>query len=41
MGSRHVVRDVLSAVGLAAVTWFIFTQGLSLRLPAGWLEGIL
>lgn len=40
MGSRSVVRDILSAVGLALVTWFIFTNGLSLRLPAGWLDGV-
>lgn len=39
MGSRKVIRDVLSALGLALVTWFIFTNGLSLRLPAGWLDG--
>lgn len=39
MGSRKVIRDVLSALGLALVTWFIFTNGLSLRLPAGWLAG--
>lgn len=41
MGSRQPVRDVLSAIGLALATWFIFTNGLSLRLPAGWLDGIL
>ena len=41
MGSRRIVRDVLSAIGLALVTWLIFTNGLSLRLPAGWLDGVL
>ena len=41
MGSRKYLRDLACAAGLALGTWFLFTAGLSLRLPAGWLEGIL
>ena len=41
MGSRHYLRDLVCAAGLALGAWFLFTAGLSLRLPAGWLEGIL
>lgn len=41
MGSRRFARDLSMAIGLSLVTWFIFTEGLSLSLPAGWLDGIL
>jgi putative tricarboxylic transport membrane protein len=41
MGSRRLARDLASAIGLSLVTWFVFTAGLSLRLPAGCLDGIL
>jgi putative tricarboxylic transport membrane protein len=38
MGSRKLVRDVAFAVVLSYGIYWIFTEGLSLRLPAGWLE---
>lgn len=41
MGSRKIARDLACGAGIALGTWFLFTAGLSLRLPAGWLEGIL
>lgn len=41
MGSRRLMRDLASAIGLSILTWLVFTEGLSLRLPAGWLGGIL
>jgi putative tricarboxylic transport membrane protein len=37
MGSRHYLRDALIAVAVSAVAFYIFTDGLGLRLPAGWL----
>lgn len=40
MGSRRYVRDVVVAIVLAAGAYFVFTQGLSLRLPQGWLDGL-
>lgn len=41
MGSRRYARDVAVALALAAGAYFIFTEGLSLRLPQGWLDGLL
>lgn len=40
MGSRRIVRDVAIAAVLSFGIYWIFTEGLSLRLPAGWLEGL-
>ena len=40
MGSRRFLRDPVIAVALAAVVYVVFTRGLDLRLPAGWLEGL-
>ena len=40
MGSRKIVRDVAIAVIMSVAIYWIFTEGLSLRLPAGWLEGL-
>ena len=40
MGSRRIIRDVAIAVILSFGIYWIFTEGLSLRLPAGWLEGL-
>ena len=38
MGSRKILRDVAIALVLSFGIYLIFTEGLSLRLPAGWLE---
>jgi putative tricarboxylic transport membrane protein len=38
MGSRKIVRDVAIAVVLSFGIYWIFTEGLGLRLPVGWLE---
>jgi putative tricarboxylic transport membrane protein len=38
MGSRKVVRDIAIAVLLAVGAYVVFTRGLSLRLPKGWLD---
>lgn len=35
MGSRRYVRDIAAGIGLAVVTYLVFTRGLGLRLPAG------
>ncbi len=40
MGSRKTVRDIAIAVILSVGIYWIFTEGLGLRLPAGWLEGL-
>jgi len=34
-GSRRLLRDALIAVALAAVVFFVFTNGLGLKLPSG------
>jgi len=41
LGSRHLVRDPLLAIGLSIVTWYLFAEGLGIGLPAGILKGIL
>lgn len=41
MGSRRVVRDVVAGVVIAVFLYVGFTRGLSLRLPAGVLDGLL
>jgi len=41
LGSRHVIRDVLLAVGLSVGTWYLFSVGLGIALPVGILKGIL
>jgi putative tricarboxylic transport membrane protein len=41
LGSRHLVRDALIAIGLSVATWYLFAEGLGVGLPAGILEGIL
>lgn len=35
MGSRHIVRDLALGFTLSLATYFLFTDGLSLRLPEG------
>ena len=40
MGSRRVVRDAAIAVVLSALVYVVFTEGLNLRLPAGWLDDL-
>jgi putative tricarboxylic transport membrane protein len=37
MGSRRIVRDAIIAVVLSVGAYVLFTEGLSLRLPKGWL----
>ncbi|WP_350278851.1 tripartite tricarboxylate transporter TctB family protein [Kribbella sp. HUAS MG21] len=41
LGSRHHVRNLFIAVGLALVTFYAFAIGLGVNLPAGVLQGIL
>src|SRR5215211_1628617 len=41
MGSRKIVRDSVIGVLLSAGAYLLFTEGLSIRLPQGWLEGVL
>lgn len=41
LGSRHVIRDLLLAVGLSVGTWYLFSVGLGIALPVGILKGIL
>jgi putative tricarboxylic transport membrane protein len=41
LGSRHLVRDALIAIGLSIGTWYLFAEGLGIGLPAGILKGIL
>jgi putative tricarboxylic transport membrane protein len=38
MGSRRIVRDAAVAAALAVGAYVLFTEGLSLRLPKGWLD---
>ncbi len=38
MGSRKILRDIAIGVLLSAAIYVLFTDGLGLRLPAGWLE---
>lgn len=38
MGSRRYPRDAAIAVVLAVAVFYVFTEGLNLRLPEGWLE---
>ena len=38
MGSRRILRDAVIAIFLAAGSYVLFTRGLSLRLPKGWLD---
>lgn len=38
MGSRRVVRDLVVAAALSIGAYLLFTKGLSLRLPKGWLD---
>jgi putative tricarboxylic transport membrane protein len=38
MGSRRIVRDAAIAVVLSVGAYVLFTEGLSLRLPKGWLS---
>ncbi len=35
MGSRHYIRDLAIGLTLSLATYFLFTDGLSLRLPEG------
>ena len=41
LGSRHYVRDGLTAAALSLLTFYGFYLGLGIALPAGLLEGIL
>jgi putative tricarboxylic transport membrane protein len=41
MGSRRIVRDVVTGVVMATVLYVGFTRGLDLQLPAGVLAGLL
>jgi len=37
---RNLLGDFAVAVTFALTTWFLFTVGLGLRLPAGWLSAL-
>lgn len=41
MGSRRYLRDIPIAVVLGLAVYLVFTRGLEVRLPAGWLDGVL
>ena len=41
LGSRHYVRNAIVALVLSVGTWYLFYAGLGIRLPAGFLKGIL
>ena len=41
MGSRRVARDLALGAALSLAVYVAFTRGLDLRLPAGWLGGVL
>lgn len=38
--ARRLLGDVVVALIFALTTWFLFTVGLGLRLPAGWLSAL-
>ena len=38
--ARGLLGDVVVALLFALTTWFLFTVGLGLRLPAGWLSAL-
>jgi len=38
--ARRLLGDVVVALIFALTTWFMFTVGLGLRLPAGWLSAL-
>ena len=40
LGSRRYLRDVVTGLVLASVTYFGFTRGLGLQLPAGIFAGV-
>jgi putative tricarboxylic transport membrane protein len=40
-GSRRYVRDILTALILSSLAFFVFTRLLNLQLPSGILKGIL
>lgn len=41
MGSRRYLRDISIAILLSLAVYLVFTRGLEVRLPAGWLDGVL
>ncbi|WP_077488337.1 tripartite tricarboxylate transporter TctB family protein [Sinomonas mesophila] len=41
LGSRRYVRDVIISVALSLATFYGFYLGLGIRLPAGFLTGVL
>ncbi|MFE9954715.1 tripartite tricarboxylate transporter TctB family protein [Micromonospora sp. NPDC005299] len=41
LGNRHYVRNLLIAVALSLITFYVFAIGLGVDLPAGVLQGIL
>lgn len=40
-GSRSVARDLLLALPLTLLVWFLFVQGLGVNIGAGLLEGVI
>jgi len=41
MGSRRSLRDLAIGIALSGVLYLAFTAGLGLRLPTGFLSGVL
>ena len=41
MGSRSYVRNLAIGLILSAIVFFMFNNWLGVRLPGGWLAGIL
>ena len=41
MGSRHYVRNLAIGLILSTIVFFMFNSWLGVRLPGGWLAGIL
>ncbi|GII96673.1 tripartite tricarboxylate transporter TctB family protein [Sinosporangium siamense] len=41
LGSRHHLRNLVIAVALSLITFYVFAIGLGVNLPAGVLQGIL
>lgn len=41
LGSRHWIRDPLIAIAMSVASFYLFTLGLGITLPAGILTGIL
>jgi putative tricarboxylic transport membrane protein len=41
LGSRHFLRDAALGIILSTLSYLLFSEWLGIRLPAGWLDGLL